>query len=130
MWLRLSVLTRFAPLDEPLVLYRSVAGTMSSNLAVLERETFALLDKFFADAAAAPYAGLRRRAYANQWMMCAASYFPVRRLRDGFRCATAGVRPDHREPKRLSSVPAGGLPRARRRFAGQPSRDPKLLRRG
>src|SRR4051812_10194306 len=86
MWLRLSLLTRFFGIDEPLVRYRSVAGTMSGDTVVLERDTFALLDKFYGDPAAAPYEPIRRRAYANQWMVCAGSYLHAGRRRDAVRC--------------------------------------------
>jgi glycosyltransferase involved in cell wall biosynthesis len=37
LWLRMSVITQFLPLNDSLVLYRSVAGTMSSDPELLER---------------------------------------------------------------------------------------------
>src|SRR5262249_24442604 len=74
LWLRLSVVTEFASISEPLVLYRYVAGTMSGNPRLLERDTFALLDKFFDASFSDPYRGLCQRAYANHWMICAGTY--------------------------------------------------------
>jgi glycosyltransferase involved in cell wall biosynthesis len=105
LWLRASVLTDFFALDEPLALYRTVAGTMSSDPAVLERDTFAMLDKFFAIPASAAYLRLRARAYGNQWMVCAGSYLHARRIRDSLRCLAAGLRSDPRTVSRLFTLP-------------------------
>jgi glycosyltransferase involved in cell wall biosynthesis len=129
MWLRMSVVTGFVAMDEPLVLYRSVPGTMSGDPRVLERDTFALLDKFYADAASAPYERLRDRVYANQWMVCAGSYLHARQLRDSVRCVAAGLRSDPNTVSRLVSFPGRWIDRARRRVQGRPPRDSKAIRR-
>jgi glycosyltransferase involved in cell wall biosynthesis len=129
MWLRMSVITRFLGVDEPLVLYRTVPGTMSGDPKVLERDTFAMLDKFYANPASGGYGALRDRAYANQWMVCAGSYLHARRLRDSLRCVRAGLRRDPRTASRLVSFPARWADRARRRVKGRPPRDPKAVRR-
>jgi glycosyltransferase involved in cell wall biosynthesis len=105
MWLRMSMITGFLPLHEELVLYRSVPGTMSSDPQLLERDTFAMLDKFYAEPASGRYASVRRRAYANQWMVCAGTYLHARRLRDSLRCVVAGLRSDPRTVGRLVSLP-------------------------
>jgi glycosyltransferase involved in cell wall biosynthesis len=127
MWLRLSAATAFLPIDEPLALYRSVPGTMSSNPAVLERDTFAMFDKFYADPASAPYESIRRRAYGNQWIVCAGSYLHTRDVRDALRCAAAGLRSDPRTAGRLLSLPVRWADRARRRIQGGPARHPKTI---
>jgi hypothetical protein len=106
MWLRMSVITRFLPLPETLVLYRTVAGTMSSDPSVLERDTFALLDKFYATSESASYNHVRDRAYANHWMVCAGSYLHTGQRRDALRCVAAGLRADPRTVSRLVSLPA------------------------
>jgi glycosyltransferase involved in cell wall biosynthesis len=116
LWLRMSVITSFLPLHETLVLYRSVPGTMSSDPELLERDTFALLDKFYAGSASAPYDGVRRRAYANHWMICAGSYLHAGRLRESSRCVVAGLNSDPRTVSRLVSFPARWAARARRRM--------------
>jgi glycosyltransferase involved in cell wall biosynthesis len=128
MWLRMSVLGKIALIDEPLVLYRSVPGTMSSDMSVLERETFALLDKFYATPQSAPYERVRRRAYANRWMVCGASYLDAGQRRDAVRCILTGLRTDPRAARRLASLAGGMAHRARRRAQGLPARDPKILR--
>ena len=129
LWLRMSVITGFFPLHEPLVLYRSVPGTMSSDPELLERDTFALLDKFYAGPASAAYDGVRKRAYANQWMVCAGSYLHAGRLRDSLRCVVAGLRSDPRTVSRLMSFPVRWADRARRRMRGRPGRDRKAISR-
>jgi glycosyltransferase involved in cell wall biosynthesis len=129
LWLRMSVMTRFLPLHETLVLYRAAPGTMSSDPELLERDTFALLDKFYADSASAAYAVVRKRAYANHFMVCAGTYLHARRLRDSLRCVAAGLRSDPRTVSRLVSFPARWADRARRRVQGRPPRDPKAVSR-
>jgi glycosyltransferase involved in cell wall biosynthesis len=125
MWLRLSVITSFFALDETLALYRSVPGTMSSDPDVLERDTFAVFDKFYAHPSSAAYRGMRARAYASQWMVCAGSYLHARRLRDSLRCVVAGLHSDPRTVKRLASFPARWAVRAR----GRPRSHPKAISR-
>ena len=129
LWLRMSVVTGFLALDEPLVLYRSIPGTMSGDPKVLEHDTFALLDKFYANAASAPYASMRDRVYAGQWMVCAGSYLHARRFRDSLRCVGAGLRSDPRTVSRLVTFPIRWADRARRRLQGRPPRDRKAVRR-
>ena len=129
MWLRVSLLTRFVPVHEPLTLYRVAPGTMSSDPALLERDTFALLDKFYADSASIPYQRIRKRAYGSQAMVCAGTYLHARRLRDAMRCVRTGLRSDPRTLGRLVSLPARWADRARRRVLGGPPRDPKSVSR-
>ena len=129
MWLRMSVVTDFLALDEPLVLYRSIPGTMSGDPGVLERDTFTMLDKFYANPASGPYVSGRDRVYAGQWMVCAGSYLHVGRVRDSLRCVGAGLRRDPRTASRLVTVPGRWADRARRRMQGLPPGDPKAVRR-
>jgi glycosyltransferase involved in cell wall biosynthesis len=89
--LRLSLATRLVGVDEPLVRYRSVAGSMSSDIELLEHDTFAVLDSFFADGGGR-YAPLRRRAYSNHWMIVSGSYLHAGRPGPAVRCLVNGVR--------------------------------------
>jgi glycosyltransferase involved in cell wall biosynthesis len=86
LWLRAATVTRFAILDEALVRYRSAPGNMSSNIDLLERETFAVLDTFYASEASAPYAPLRSRVRSAHWLVCAGSYLHAKRPGDAIRC--------------------------------------------
>ena len=121
MWLRLSSITGFIPLADALVQYRSAPGSMSSNPDLLEQDTIALLDKFYASQAASAYGRVRRRAYANQWMVCAGTYLQAGRKRDAVRCAAAGLRSDPRTVDRLISLPVRRLRRGARTGAHAPS---------
>jgi glycosyltransferase involved in cell wall biosynthesis len=114
MWLRLSSVTRFIPLEDALVQYRSAPGSMSSNPDLLEQDTFALLDKFYARPHASAYSGVRRRAYANQWLVCAGTYLHAGRRRDALRCVAAGLRSDPRTVERVVSLPVRRLRRGAR----------------
>jgi hypothetical protein len=121
MWLRLSSITGFIPLEETLVLYRSAPGSMSSNPDLLERDTFAMLDAFYAGPHAETYRRVRRRAYANQWMVCAGTYLHAGRTRDALRCAAAGLRSDPRTIDRVISLPVRRLRRGARTGARAPA---------
>lgn len=90
MWLRLSLMTSFAPLNEPLVRYRTWPGNMSSNIRLLERDTFAVLEKFFNEAPAR-YRRLKAKAYSNHWMILSGSYLHTGQLGPSFRCLKAGL---------------------------------------
>ena len=117
MWLRMSLITGFVALHEELVLYRSMPGTMSSDPQLLERDTFAMLDKFYDAPASAPYVRLRKRVYANQWMVCGGTYLHARRLRDSLRCVGSGLRSDPRMLDRVVALPVRWARRAARRKA-------------
>ena len=129
LWLRTSARTGFLAVRETLVLYRRLPGTMSSDPEVLERDTFALLDKFYADVASAPYRTLRGRAYGTQWMVCAGSYLHAGHLRDSLRCVAAGLRSDPRTVSRLASFPARWVGRARDRAGRRRPGDAEAIRR-
>jgi glycosyltransferase involved in cell wall biosynthesis len=90
--IRLSLLARGAAVGEPLARYRTSAGNMSSDVARLERDTFAVLAKFFASPAGAPFASLRRRCYSNHWMILAGSYLHAGRLGASLRALGQGLR--------------------------------------
>jgi glycosyltransferase involved in cell wall biosynthesis len=123
MWLRASVITEFFALDEPLVLYRQAAGTMSTDPSVLERDTFAVLDKFFASSASAAYQAVRKRAYGHHLMVCAGSYLHAGRVRDCLRCAARALITDPRTAGRLLTFPVRWAGRAWRRVRGRQPRD-------
>ena len=116
LWLRLSLAAPFAVIEQPLVRYRSHAGNMSSDLGLLERDTFAVLDKFFADPDAAPYQPLRRHVYSNHWMICGASYAHGRQWRHAFRCLGRGLLAYPRNASRPLGAPGRWLERAQVRL--------------
>jgi glycosyltransferase involved in cell wall biosynthesis len=112
LWLRLSLKADFEPIAEPLVQYRKSAGTMSSDPALLERDTFALLDKFFATAACTRYRAMRRRVYSNQWLICSGTYLHAGRFQDSLRCLRRGLAADPGNLRRPLLFPARTVGRA------------------
>lgn len=91
-FLRLSEITRFVAIPDLLVRYRSSRGRMSSDIGLLERDTFAVLDTFFGASARDDYRQLKHRCYSNHWMILSGSYLHVGRLAPALRCLAMGVR--------------------------------------
>jgi hypothetical protein len=89
---------------------------MSSNLGLLERDTFAVLDKFFAADGATAYRRLRRRVYSNHWMICGASYAYGRQWPDAVRCLARGLLLYPRNVARPLGAPLRWLGRAKVRL--------------
>jgi glycosyltransferase involved in cell wall biosynthesis len=90
--LRLSLRTGLAPVDEPLVLYRTTPGNMSSNIELLERDTFAVLDRFYGANPPARYRALKRRVYSNHWLIVSGSYLQVGRPGAALRSLARALR--------------------------------------
>jgi glycosyltransferase involved in cell wall biosynthesis len=90
--LRLSLRTGIAAVDEPLVLYRTTPGNMSSNIELLERDTFAVLNRFYGADPPARYRALRRRVYSNHWLIVSGSYLQVRRPGAALRSLARAIR--------------------------------------
>jgi len=114
LWLRLSLRTTFVSLKEPLASYRTWPGNMSSSIRLLERDTFAVLDKFFAETET--YRHLKARAYSNHWMILAGSYLHAGQLGSSLRCLKAGLIEHPRNLGRPLGLPARWL---RRRLGGR-----------
>ncbi len=104
-WLRLSRVTSLAPLADPLLVYRTHAGNMSSDIGLLERDTFAVLDKFFEDPASERYLPLRAQAYGNHWMICSGSYLHAGQVRASLRCLWRGLAADPASLRRPLGLP-------------------------
>jgi tetratricopeptide (TPR) repeat protein len=47
---------------------------MSSDVELLERDTIAVLDRFYSDDPPSRYLALKRRAYSNHWVIISGSY--------------------------------------------------------
>jgi glycosyltransferase involved in cell wall biosynthesis len=120
LWLRLSLATEFVVIDEPLVQIRKGRESMSSNPGLLEKDTFALLDKFFASPPSVPYRPLRRRIYGMQWMVCAGTYLHAGHLGASLRCVSRGLLTDPRSLSRPLLLPVRFASRlARKRTDGR-----------
>lgn len=90
-FLRLSRLTRVVPIPDLLVRYRSSPGRMSSDIGLLERDTFAVLDSFFAGPLGERYRHMHRRIYSNHWMILSGSYLHAGNPASSLRCLATGL---------------------------------------
>lgn len=90
-FLRLSLVTRFVAISDLLVRYRTSPGRMSSDVGLLERDTFAVLDSFFAGPLADDYRPLQRRVYSNHRMILSGSYLHAGNTAATLRSLVAGL---------------------------------------
>jgi glycosyltransferase involved in cell wall biosynthesis len=114
-WLRLCRRTPFLAIDELLVLYRMSPDNMSSDIALLERDTFGVLEKFYAEPENASYLPIRQRVLSNHWMICAGSYLHRRQGLHAIRCVVNGLRCDPSNARRPLALPVRWARRTRTR---------------
>jgi glycosyltransferase involved in cell wall biosynthesis len=92
-WLRLSLLTKFAPITECLVKYRVVAGSMSSNPYVSKRDTLGVLNKFFAlPDLPEKYKQLENKALSNNLMVVSGEFLHNGKLGESLSCMWKSLR--------------------------------------
>lgn len=116
-FLRLSRLTRFLAVPDLLVRYRTSPGRMSSDIGLLERDTFAVLDSFFAGPHGGDHQHLRRRVYSNHRMILSGSYLHAGNRAASLRSLAAGLALYPANARRPLGAPVRWL---RRLAAGQP----------
>lgn len=92
--IRASLKIRLAPVDEPLVRYRTATGNMSSNIALLESDTFGVLDKFYSSPDGERYLEIKNRVYSNHWLILSGSYLHDGQPRNSARCLVSALRRD------------------------------------
>jgi glycosyltransferase involved in cell wall biosynthesis len=105
LWLRMSVAAPLVIVDQKLLRYRTTPGNMSSNIGLLEHDTFAVLDKFFASPESSAYRDIRNRVYGTHWTICAGSYLHARAYRDSVRALLSGFRVAPASIARALSLP-------------------------
>jgi len=118
-WIRMSRLAQYAAVTAPLVGYRTAPGNMSSNVSLLERDTFAVLDKFFATEGATAYLSIKRQCYGNHWMILAGSYLHDAKLADSLRALVNGLRAAPGNIWRALGLPGRWAGRLRRRVVSR-----------
>jgi glycosyltransferase involved in cell wall biosynthesis len=92
-WLRLSLLTKFAPIKEYLVKYRVVAGSMSSNPYVSKRDTLGVLNKFFASPdLPEKYKKLKNKAISNNLMVVSGEFLHNGKVGESLACMWKSLR--------------------------------------
>lgn len=86
-WLRLSLLTQFSPLNEYLVKYRVIGGSMSSNPFVSKQDTVGVLNKFFAlPDLPSKYKKLRNKALSNNLMVVSGEFLHNGKISESLSC--------------------------------------------
>lgn len=111
--IRASLKVRLAPLNERLVRYRTAAGNMSSNIALLEKDTFAVLDKFYAGPNSERYQDIKNRVYSNHWLILSGSYLHDGQLWESTRCLAKALRRDPTNLKYPLALPLRRVKRQR-----------------
>jgi glycosyltransferase involved in cell wall biosynthesis len=92
-WLRLSLLTKFAPVREYLVKYRDVSGSMSSNPYISKRDTEGVLNKFFAlPDLPLKYKKMKNQSLSNNLMVVAGEFLHNGIIGESMRCLLKSVR--------------------------------------
>jgi glycosyltransferase involved in cell wall biosynthesis len=93
LWLRLSLLTKFAPLPEELVKYRVVAGSMSSKPHVTKKDALGVLEKFFTlPNLPEKYKTLRERTFSNHLMIVAGEFLHNRNFSESLGCMLQAIK--------------------------------------
>lgn len=86
-WLRLGLLTKFAPVKDYLVKYRDVQDSMSSNPDLSKRDTINTLNKFFSSSnLPEKYKNIRNKSYSNNLMVVAGEFLHSKRFKDSLSC--------------------------------------------
>lgn len=86
-WLRLSLITRFAPISDYLVMYRDVNSSMSSNPLASKRDTLGVLNKFFTlPNLPDKYKKLRNKAVSNNLMVVSGEFLHNREFNESLNC--------------------------------------------
>lgn len=105
-WLRLSLLTKFAPVAEYLVKYRDVTGSMSSNPYVSKRDTVGVLNKFFANSdLPEKYKKLKNKALSNNLMVVSGEFLHNGKLVESLSCMWKSLRLYPQNIKRPLGLP-------------------------
>jgi glycosyltransferase involved in cell wall biosynthesis len=86
-WLRLSLLTKLAPVEDYLVKYRQVSGSMSSDPKLSKTDTLNVLRKFFGSAdLPAKYKKLENKAFSNSLMVISGEFLHNGEWKDSIYC--------------------------------------------
>lgn len=113
--IRASLKVRLTPIDEWLVRYRTAEGNMSSDITLLERDTFAVLHKFYSSQESVPYRDIKDRVYSNHWLILSGSYLHNRQPGHSARCLLHALREDPTNVRYPLSLPSRAFRRLRSR---------------
>ena len=122
MWRRIACYDEIDVVREPLVQYRLRPASMHRQIEVFERDMLLGFERMFADPAAAAVRPLRRRAYANLYLVLSGSHLEMGHLRQAFSYASRSLA---LSPAGLGYIAALPLRRWRRR-RGETEGEPRL----
>lgn len=92
-WLRVSLLTKFAPVPEYLIKYREVSGSMSSDPYLVKRDILTVLEKFFsAEDLPEKYRKMKDQSYSNNLMILSGEFLHARKPAESLSCLLKGLR--------------------------------------
>jgi glycosyltransferase involved in cell wall biosynthesis len=92
-WLRLSLLTKFAPVTEELVKYRVVKGSMSSKPEISKKDALGVLEKFFnLPNLPEKYKLLKDQVFSNQLMVVSGEFLHSGKVRESLNCIWQGIK--------------------------------------
>jgi len=86
MWIRLARVGEVRVVPRRLVRYRIHEANMSRDVALLEKDTFAVLEKFFRTSDDPRLHTMRRHIESNHWMILSGSYLHAGSVRQSLRC--------------------------------------------
>jgi len=117
LWIRLTNLTAFCYVDEPMVRYRQHDTNMSHNVCLLEHDALRVLAKAFATPGLPPDLKARERfGFARIYRVLSGSYLRARRYRDFARCLARALALDVGEAGYMAAFPLRAAARLRRRL--------------
>lgn len=91
-WLRLSFVTKFAPLREELAKYRDVEGSMSSNPYTSGKCSFRVLNSFFSSSKLPEkYKKIKNKALSNCFMVSSGEFLQNGNLIESFKYMWKGL---------------------------------------
>lgn len=92
-WLRLSLLTKFAPINEELVKYRIVKGSMSSKPEVSKKDALGVLEKFFnLPNLPEKYKFLKDQVFSNQLMIVSGEFLHNGKVVESINCIWQAIK--------------------------------------
>lgn len=105
-WLRLSLVTKFAPLREELAKYRDVEGSMSSNPYVSKDCVSRALNDFFSfPDLPGRYKKIENRAFSNHFIIASGDFLHNSNLIESFSCLLEGLKLYPRNINRPLTLP-------------------------
>ena len=92
-WLRLSLITKFAPVKKDLVKYRVVEGSMSSNPSVTKKDALGVLNKFFSlPNLPEKYKRIKDKVFSNHLMIVSGEFLHNGDFGESVNCMWKGIK--------------------------------------